>query len=187
MPPKPAVSTDHRRVRGTGRELGVLSVPVLGGGVTAPLCPQACCPSATRSSPWPPRISAPGSPPTTSSPSMTPAARSWCTGSGTARGDAAIPAPAWLPGESLMADRGCARWGNAALSPPSAFPIRFFFPNWCGLGQSHRFQLLNNRASPILDYPVIDYLFAQVSPARLASLPPAPGATGGVPCGFLGA
>uniref|UniRef100_A0A8C3J8W3 Tyrosine-protein kinase n=1 Tax=Calidris pygmaea TaxID=425635 RepID=A0A8C3J8W3_9CHAR len=44
---------------------------------------------------------------------------------------------------------------------PSALPIRFFFPNWCGLGQSHRFQLLNDRASPVLDYPVIDYLFAQ--------------------------
>ncbi|NXP05465.1 JAK3 kinase, partial [Thinocorus orbignyianus] len=41
------------------------------------------------------------------------------------------------------------------------YRIRFFFPNWCGLGHSHRFQLLNNRASPILDYPVIDYLFAQ--------------------------
>ncbi|XP_059687942.1 tyrosine-protein kinase JAK3 [Gavia stellata] len=41
------------------------------------------------------------------------------------------------------------------------YRIRFFFPNWCGQGQSHRFQLLNDRASPILDYPVIDYLFAQ--------------------------
>ncbi|XP_010003922.1 PREDICTED: tyrosine-protein kinase JAK3-like, partial [Chaetura pelagica] len=41
------------------------------------------------------------------------------------------------------------------------YRVRFFFPNWCGLGQSHRFQLLNDRASPILDYPVIDYLFAQ--------------------------
>ncbi|TRZ09692.1 hypothetical protein HGM15179_017422 [Zosterops borbonicus] len=41
------------------------------------------------------------------------------------------------------------------------YRIRFFFPNWCGLGQSHRFQLLNGPASPVLDYPVIDYLFAQ--------------------------
>ncbi|NXL68380.1 JAK3 kinase, partial [Chordeiles acutipennis] len=41
------------------------------------------------------------------------------------------------------------------------YRIRFFFPNWCGLGQSHRFQLPNDRASPVLDYPVIDYLFAQ--------------------------
>ncbi|NWU73385.1 JAK3 kinase, partial [Pterocles burchelli] len=41
------------------------------------------------------------------------------------------------------------------------YRIRFFFPNWCGLGQSHRFQLLNDRASPVLDQPVIDYLFAQ--------------------------
>ncbi|XP_041336860.1 tyrosine-protein kinase JAK3 [Pyrgilauda ruficollis] len=41
------------------------------------------------------------------------------------------------------------------------YRLRFFFPNWCGLGQSHRFQLLNGWASPVLDYPVIDYLFAQ--------------------------
>ncbi|XP_023798616.1 tyrosine-protein kinase JAK3-like [Cyanistes caeruleus] len=41
------------------------------------------------------------------------------------------------------------------------YRIRFFFPNWCGQGQCHRFQLLNDRASPVLDYPVIDYLFAQ--------------------------
>ncbi|NXD17145.1 JAK3 kinase, partial [Nothocercus nigrocapillus] len=41
------------------------------------------------------------------------------------------------------------------------YRIRFFFPNWCGLGQSHRFQLMNDRASAVLDYPVIDYLFAQ--------------------------
>ncbi|NWI42223.1 JAK3 kinase, partial [Picathartes gymnocephalus] len=41
------------------------------------------------------------------------------------------------------------------------YRIRFFFPNWYGLGQCHRFQLLNDRASPVLDYPVIDYLFAQ--------------------------
>ncbi|XP_010223078.1 PREDICTED: tyrosine-protein kinase JAK3-like, partial [Tinamus guttatus] len=49
------------------------------------------------------------------------------------------------------------------------YRIRFFFPNWCGLGQSHRFQLMNDRASAVLDYPVIDYLFAQVSPAGLVS------------------
>ncbi|NXV06342.1 JAK3 kinase, partial [Cettia cetti] len=41
------------------------------------------------------------------------------------------------------------------------YRIRFFFPSWCGLGQCHRFQLLNGRASPVLDYPTIDYLFAQ--------------------------
>ncbi|XP_053906555.1 tyrosine-protein kinase JAK3 isoform X1 [Cuculus canorus] len=41
------------------------------------------------------------------------------------------------------------------------YRIRFFFPSWCGLGQSHRSQLLNDRAGPILDYPAIDYLFAQ--------------------------
>lgn len=48
-----------------------------------------------------------------------------------------------------------------ARSQVVVYRIRFFFPNWCGLGQSHRFQLLNDRASPVLDYPVIDYLFAQ--------------------------
>ncbi|NWI06486.1 JAK3 kinase, partial [Tichodroma muraria] len=41
------------------------------------------------------------------------------------------------------------------------YRIRFFFPDWCGLGQSHRVQLPSDRASPVLDYPVIDYLFAQ--------------------------
>ncbi|RMC00984.1 hypothetical protein DUI87_22671 [Hirundo rustica rustica] len=41
------------------------------------------------------------------------------------------------------------------------YRIRFFFPNWCGLGQCHRLQLLNGPASPVLDYPAIDYLFAQ--------------------------
>ncbi|XP_010187595.1 PREDICTED: tyrosine-protein kinase JAK3, partial [Mesitornis unicolor] len=41
------------------------------------------------------------------------------------------------------------------------YRIRFFFPNWCGMGQSHRFQLLSDRPSPILDYPTIDYFFAQ--------------------------
>ncbi|XP_036255292.1 tyrosine-protein kinase JAK3 [Molothrus ater] len=50
---------------------------------------------------------------------------------------------------------------DESCSQVVVYRIRFFFPNWCGLGQSHRFQLLNGRASPILDYPVIDYLFAQ--------------------------
>ncbi|NXG88353.1 JAK3 kinase, partial [Stercorarius parasiticus] len=50
---------------------------------------------------------------------------------------------------------------DEACSQVVVYRIRFFFPNWCGLGQSHRFQLLNDRASPVLDYPVIDYLFAQ--------------------------
>ncbi|XP_074893919.1 tyrosine-protein kinase JAK3 [Buteo buteo] len=60
----------------------------------------------------------------------------------------------WFPPNHLFTvDDSC--------SQVVVYRIRFFFPNWCGLGQSHRFQLLNNRASPILDYPVIDYLFAQ--------------------------
>ncbi|NXG24765.1 JAK3 kinase, partial [Grallaria varia] len=50
---------------------------------------------------------------------------------------------------------------DEAHSQVVVYRIRFFFPNWCGLGHSHRFQLLNDRASPVLDYPVIDYLFAQ--------------------------
>ncbi|KAM6189631.1 tyrosine-protein kinase JAK3 [Sarcoramphus papa] len=60
----------------------------------------------------------------------------------------------WFPPNHLFTvDDSC--------SQVVVYRIRFFFPNWCGLGQSHRFQLLNDRASPILDYPVIDYLFAQ--------------------------
>ncbi|XP_064030984.1 tyrosine-protein kinase JAK3 [Pogoniulus pusillus] len=41
------------------------------------------------------------------------------------------------------------------------YRIRFLFPNWCELSQCHRCQLLGGCASPVLDYPVIDYLFAQ--------------------------
>ncbi|XP_059576021.1 tyrosine-protein kinase JAK3 [Alligator mississippiensis] len=41
------------------------------------------------------------------------------------------------------------------------YRIRFLFPNWCGPGKSQRFQLLQDRASAVLDQPVIDYLFAQ--------------------------
>ncbi|NXV82433.1 JAK3 kinase, partial [Atlantisia rogersi] len=60
----------------------------------------------------------------------------------------------WFPPNHLFTiDDSC--------SQVVVYRIRFFFPNWCGLGQSHRFQLLNDQASPILDYPVIDYLFAQ--------------------------
>ncbi|NXT88761.1 JAK3 kinase, partial [Anhinga rufa] len=60
----------------------------------------------------------------------------------------------WFPPNHLFTiDDSC--------SQVVVYRIRFFFRNWCGPGQSHRFQLLNDRASPILDYPVIDYLFAQ--------------------------
>ncbi|OXB54699.1 hypothetical protein ASZ78_006738 [Callipepla squamata] len=48
-----------------------------------------------------------------------------------------------------------------ARSQVVVYRIRFFFPNWCGVGQAHRFQLPSDRPSPVLDYPVIDYLFAQ--------------------------
>ncbi|KAK0687053.1 JAK3 kinase, partial [Pygoscelis papua] len=60
----------------------------------------------------------------------------------------------WFPPNHLFTvDDSC--------SQVVVYRIRFLFPNWCGLGRSHRFQLLNDQASPILDYPVIDYLFAQ--------------------------
>ncbi|NWS50003.1 JAK3 kinase, partial [Probosciger aterrimus] len=60
----------------------------------------------------------------------------------------------WFPPNHLFTvDESC--------SQVVVYRIRFFFPSWCGLGQSHRFQLLSDRASPVLDYPVIDYLFAQ--------------------------
>lgn len=60
----------------------------------------------------------------------------------------------WFPPNHLFTiDESC--------SQVVVYRIRFFFPSWCGLGQSHRFQLLNDRTSPVLDYPVIDYLFAQ--------------------------
>ncbi|XP_021234698.1 tyrosine-protein kinase JAK3 [Numida meleagris] len=48
-----------------------------------------------------------------------------------------------------------------ARSQVVVYRIRFFFPNWCGLGQAHRYQLPSDRPSPVLDYPVIDYMFAQ--------------------------
>ncbi|NXG39953.1 JAK3 kinase, partial [Dromaius novaehollandiae] len=60
----------------------------------------------------------------------------------------------WFPPNHLFAV-------DDARSQVVVYRIRFFFPNWCGLGQSHRFQLVNDRASAVLDYPVIDYLFAQ--------------------------
>ncbi|XP_062452021.1 tyrosine-protein kinase JAK3 [Rhea pennata] len=60
----------------------------------------------------------------------------------------------WFPPNHLFAV-------DDSRSQVVVYRIRFFFPNWCGLGQSHRFQLMNDRASAVLDYPVIDYLFAQ--------------------------
>ncbi|XP_065515024.1 tyrosine-protein kinase JAK3 isoform X4 [Lathamus discolor] len=60
----------------------------------------------------------------------------------------------WFPPNHIFTvDESC--------SQVVVYRIRFLFPSWCGLGQSHRFQLLNDRVSPVLDYPVIDYLFAQ--------------------------
>ncbi|XP_019730793.1 tyrosine-protein kinase JAK2 isoform X1 [Hippocampus comes] len=44
------------------------------------------------------------------------------------------------------------------------FRVRFFFGNWYGQGprMSYRYSLTRDRISPVLDYSVIDYLFAQV-------------------------
>ncbi|XP_061680905.1 tyrosine-protein kinase JAK2 isoform X2 [Syngnathoides biaculeatus] len=44
------------------------------------------------------------------------------------------------------------------------FRVRFFFGNWYGQGprMSYRYNLTRDRISPVLDYSVIDYLFAQV-------------------------
>ncbi|XP_038628578.1 tyrosine-protein kinase JAK3 [Tachyglossus aculeatus] len=41
------------------------------------------------------------------------------------------------------------------------YRLRFFFPNWFGLERCYRFGLRKDRASAILDFPVLDYLFAQ--------------------------
>uniref|UniRef100_A0A8C6T5Z3 Tyrosine-protein kinase n=1 Tax=Neogobius melanostomus TaxID=47308 RepID=A0A8C6T5Z3_9GOBI len=43
------------------------------------------------------------------------------------------------------------------------FRLRFFFANWYGLGpkSSYRYSLTRDRMSPVVDYFVIDYLFAQ--------------------------
>lgn len=84
------------------------------------LCHQACCPSAILSSLWPRRISAAGTPPTTSSQWRMPAARWWCIGSG---------------GDSLLADRGCAA-RDAALSPANPAPTGSSSP--IGVGWARR-------------------------------------------------
>ncbi|XP_043832406.1 tyrosine-protein kinase JAK3 [Dromiciops gliroides] len=41
------------------------------------------------------------------------------------------------------------------------YRIRFFFPNWFGLEKCYRFGLQKDRANAILDFPVLEYLFAQ--------------------------
>ncbi|XP_074834375.1 tyrosine-protein kinase JAK3 [Carettochelys insculpta] len=50
---------------------------------------------------------------------------------------------------------------DTSSSQVVVYRIRFFFPNWFGLGKSYRFRLLNDRASTVLDCPTINYLFAQ--------------------------
>uniref|UniRef100_A0A8C5A823 Tyrosine-protein kinase n=1 Tax=Gadus morhua TaxID=8049 RepID=A0A8C5A823_GADMO len=46
------------------------------------------------------------------------------------------------------------------------FRVRFFFSNWFGQSPrtSYRYSLTRDRITPVLDYSVIDYLFAQVKP-----------------------
>ncbi|XP_026894130.1 tyrosine-protein kinase JAK3 [Acinonyx jubatus] len=41
------------------------------------------------------------------------------------------------------------------------YRLRFYFPNWFGLGKCHRFGLRKDLASAILDLPVLEHLFAQ--------------------------
>nr|WTM56513.1 JAK3 protein [Lateolabrax maculatus] len=51
------------------------------------------------------------------------------------------------------------------------FRVRFFFRNWFGQGPktSYRYSLTRDRVSPVLDYSVIDYLFAQLRSDFIAS------------------
>ncbi|XP_069009474.1 tyrosine-protein kinase JAK2 isoform X1 [Embiotoca jacksoni] len=51
------------------------------------------------------------------------------------------------------------------------FRLRFFFGNWFGQGPSTscRYSLTRDRTSPVLDYSVIDYLFAQLRSDFIAS------------------
>ncbi|XP_074524885.1 tyrosine-protein kinase JAK2 isoform X2 [Halichoeres trimaculatus] len=53
---------------------------------------------------------------------------------------------------------------NAEESLQVHFRVRFFFGNWFGLGArtSYRYSLTRDRVTPVLDYSVIDYLFAQL-------------------------
>nr|XP_015826305.2 tyrosine-protein kinase JAK2 [Nothobranchius furzeri] len=51
------------------------------------------------------------------------------------------------------------------------FRVRFFFGHWFGQGSraSYRYSLTRDRISPVLDYSVIDYLFAQLRSDFVAS------------------
>ncbi|CAJ1060820.1 tyrosine-protein kinase JAK2 isoform X1 [Xyrichtys novacula] len=51
------------------------------------------------------------------------------------------------------------------------FRVRFFFGNWFGQGPrtSYRYSLTRDRVTPVLDYLVIDYLFAQLRSDFIAS------------------
>ncbi|KAJ6652812.1 hypothetical protein lerEdw1_010592 [Lerista edwardsae] len=50
---------------------------------------------------------------------------------------------------------------DESFSQVVIYRIRFFFPDWFGPRKSYRFGLTNGQANPVLDYPTIDYLFAQ--------------------------
>ncbi|XP_032992627.1 tyrosine-protein kinase JAK3 [Lacerta agilis] len=50
---------------------------------------------------------------------------------------------------------------DESFSQVLLYRIRFFFPNWFGSQKSFRCGLASDQVSPVLDYPTIDYLFAQ--------------------------
>ncbi|XP_051893663.1 LOW QUALITY PROTEIN: tyrosine-protein kinase JAK2-like [Pristis pectinata] len=62
----------------------------------------------------------------------------------------------WFPPSHIFQVDGCTR--QVLL-----YRLRFFFPNWFGQGskKSYRYGLTKESASTVLDYSVIDYLFAQ--------------------------
>ncbi|KAM8889140.1 tyrosine-protein kinase JAK2 isoform 1-T3 [Synchiropus picturatus] len=70
---------------------------------------------------------------------------------------------------------GLTSWDGSFWYPPSHtfhseenvhvhFRVRFFFGNWFGQGPraTYRYSLTRDRISPVLDYAVIEYLFAQL-------------------------
>nr|XP_056700654.1 tyrosine-protein kinase JAK3 [Euleptes europaea] len=50
---------------------------------------------------------------------------------------------------------------DESCSKVVVYRIRFFFPNWFGPQKSYRFGPANDQEKPVLDYPMLDYLFAQ--------------------------
>ncbi|XP_044276961.1 tyrosine-protein kinase JAK3 [Varanus komodoensis] len=50
---------------------------------------------------------------------------------------------------------------DESFSQTVVYRIRFFFPDWFGPRKSYRCGLRGDQVNPVLDYPTIDYLFAQ--------------------------